>query len=83
MARRSKNQNSKVVKKALNLRLPETVIERLEELKDLSEADSLSEVVRRALSTYELLLNHSKKENGKTILEFPDPDQDKILLKII
>ena len=42
-------------KERLNLDLPKVVKLRLEELRDSTHADSLSEVVRRALAVYELI----------------------------
>ena len=45
----------KTKKVRLNLDMPESVKERLEQLRDNTHADSMSEVVRRALALYELV----------------------------
>ncbi len=49
---RPKRKSRKV---RLNLDMPEAVKERLEVLRDDTQADSMSEVVRRALAIYELI----------------------------
>ena len=50
----------------LNLDMPKPVRESLESLRDETHADSLSEVVRRALAVYEFL--HKEKQEGATLL---------------
>jgi hypothetical protein len=42
----------------LNLELAQSVRERLEHLQRCTEADSLSEVVRRAITVYALIVEH-------------------------
>ena len=49
------------IKKRLNLELSQSVRERLERLRDETEADSLTEVIRRALAVYDLLWEQRKK----------------------
>jgi len=58
---RSANTEAKV---RLNLELPERVRERLERVRVMSEADSLTEVIRRAMSIYDTLLTTSKEGGG-------------------
>jgi len=48
----------------LNLEIPQTLRDRIERLRDLSEAESMTEVIRRALATYEALLDH-KQQHGQ------------------
>ena len=48
-------------KTRLNLEVSQPIRERLERLKDETEADSLTEVIRRALAVYELLWNQHKQ----------------------
>lgn len=55
---RPRRENKKV---RLNLDMPETVKERLEEIRDVTYADSMSEVVRRALAVYELVTRETAR----------------------
>lgn len=48
----------------LNLDMPAEIKSQLEELRDLTHADSMSEVIRRALAVYDFLL--SERANGTT-----------------
>ena len=50
----------------LNLKLPQTVRDRLEELREESEAETLAEVIRRSLAVYDTLLRET--QDGKEIL---------------
>ena len=50
-----------MTKHRLNLVLPERSMERLEELKDRTDASSVTEVVKNALMTYESLADHLSK----------------------
>ncbi|HVK71265.1 MAG TPA: ribbon-helix-helix protein, CopG family [Polyangium sp.] len=52
----------------LELELPERVRARLEELRAMNGADSLTEVVRRALATYDVLLT-ATRNRGNTIVQ--------------
>ncbi len=54
-------------KTRLNLEVSRSVRDRLERLKDETEADSLTEVIRRALATYELLWDQHK-QGGQAIV---------------
>ena len=51
----------------LNLELPERLRARLEPLRALSEADSLTEMVRRAIALYDVLLM-AVRDRGVTIV---------------
>lgn len=51
----------------LNLEISESVRDRIEGLREESGAESLTEVIRKALSAYEFLIKH-KKNKGKIIL---------------
>lgn len=61
----------------LNLELPNTTIQRMEDLCVRTEAESKTEVIRRALQTYEALLIMSAK--GSIILRHEDGTEEKIL----
>lgn len=50
--------------KRINIVLPERSIQRLEVLKDKTDASSITEVIKHALMTYESLADHL--ENGVT-----------------
>ena len=60
--------------KRINLVLPERSVERLEHLKMLTEASSVSEVIKHAVMTYESLADHlsegvtfvARKPSGET-----------------
>jgi hypothetical protein len=62
---RSRNPHEKV---RLTLDLPAKVRERMEEIRELSGADTLTEVVRRALAVYDLVIKHTAK-GGRILLE--------------
>lgn len=61
-------------KHRLNLVLPERSVERLEALKERTDASSVTEVVKNALMTYEALADHlsngvvfcGRRPNGET-----------------
>lgn len=66
-------------KSRLNLEVSARTRMRLEQLRMLTEADTLVEVVRRALQAYEILWLALR--NGKTlIVRSPDGTEEKILL---
>lgn len=73
-------QASKEAKVRLNLELPERVRERLERVRELSESDSLTEVIRRALSVYDALLTTTHEEGGKVVLRGADGSERELLL---
>lgn len=62
----------------LSLELPERVRERLERVRVATEADSLTEVIRRALIVYDTLLTATAKEGGKLILRTADNEEREI-----
>lgn len=66
-------------KTRLNLELTRTVRDRLERLKDMSEADSLTEVIRRSAAVYEVLLEQREK-GAETIVRYPDGEERSVLL---
>ena len=61
----------------LNLDLSPRAKERIEDLRTRSDAESLVEVVRRALALYDKLLTIDEKE-GKIIFENPDGTQERL-----
>lgn len=62
----------------LNLDLTERVRDRLERLRDETEADSLTEVIRRALHVYDVMVHGAK--NGTIILRKPNGEEIQLLL---
>lgn len=65
----------------LNLQIAETVRRRLEDLRGRSEADSLVEVIRRALVLYEALLD-AKDEEASIILRTSDGRERELLIAL-
>lgn len=63
----------------LNLEVKPTVRDRLERLKDSTEAESLTEVIRRALATYETLVEMSPDKH-KIVLRLADGEEVTLLL---
>ena len=61
----------------LNLAVSPQVKSRLERLQQLSDAASVTEVIRRGLAYYEELLTVSA-EGGKVILETPTGDRERL-----
>ena len=71
---------SKEAKVRLNLELPERVRERLERVREMSEADSLTEVIRRALTVYDALLTTTREEGAKVMLRNADGTEKELLI---
>jgi hypothetical protein len=63
----------------LNLEMSERVRERLDRVRDLTEADSITEVIRRSASVYEALLL-MVTQGGKLVLRRPDGTEQDLLL---
>lgn len=63
----------------LNLMIAEALREKLEGLLDLSEAESVTEVIRRAVGTYDLLLRSVRKEGAKVIIRASDGSEREIV----
>lgn len=59
----------------LNLEIPIQVRERIDRIKGLIEADSSTEVIRRAVSLYELLLTLK----GQVVIRLPDGREQDVL----
>ena len=64
----------------LSLELPTRVRDRLERLREISEADSLTEVIRRALTIYDVLLATTREEGGKVILRRQDGSEREVII---
>ena len=62
MARPAKNHPTS----RLNLEMGESARQKLETLRDQTQANSLTEVVQRALAVYEYL--HAEKKKGNTLV---------------
>ena len=63
----------------LNLELRPEVKERLEQLRKSSHASSSSEVIRRSLALYELVIDHIRSE-GNIVLEHKDGTKEKLTI---
>lgn len=63
----------------LSLELPERVRERLEQLRELSSADTLSEVIRRSLAVYDALLT-TTANGGSVVLRKADGTEERLLI---
>ncbi len=61
----------------LNLEFPPKVANNLERLADLSESSSRTEVIRKALKLFDLVLSH-REEGGKLVLEHQDGSQETV-----
>lgn len=59
--------------------MPEEIKEQLEVLRDLTHADSMSEVVRRALAVYDFLLLE-KSTGGVTFIRDKDGKERELFL---
>lgn len=73
MARTATKAPNKV---RLNLEVSPQVRERLLKLKELADADSMSETIRRALTVYELVLT----AGGRVYVESPDGSTERIVI---
>jgi hypothetical protein len=63
----------------LNLELSETLYNRLIELQTLSDADSMTEVIRKALSVYDLLLE-ARKAKDKIIIRSSNEKEKELVI---
>lgn len=63
----------------MNLDMPEPVKKRLEDLRNETYADSLSEVIRRALALYDLVWTE-KQQGSTTIIRCKDGTEKQIQL---
>lgn len=63
----------------LTLELAQAVRDRIELLKDRTEAESISEVIRRALAVYELLWTQREKGN-RVVIEGESGSKIEIIL---
>ena len=66
----------------LNLEMNGAVRDRLEQLRDRIQADSLSEVIRRSISVYDLLSEESAK-GAKSYLRYPDGRERELVLEFV
>jgi hypothetical protein len=63
----------------MNLEMPEEIKHRIEELQVLTYADSMSEVIRRALAVYDFLW-HETQDGSTTIVRAKDGTEKKLQL---
>ena len=64
----------------LNLAITPTVHDRLQRLREMSDSESVTEVVRRAMAVYDLVLSHMS-DGGQIVLRHKDGSDE--LVKII
>lgn len=64
-------------KTRLNLQIPKVVKDQLSELEEKSGATSLTEVIRRSLSFYDVLIDHVN-EGGEVIFVRKDGTEEKL-----
>ncbi len=64
----------------LNLELPERLRGRLEQLRVMSEADTITEVVRRAVALYDAMMSAMKERGEKVILRGADGSERELLI---
>lgn len=62
------------------MEMPLAVRERLEHLRDATEAESLAEVIRRSLAIYETLWRVEREEGAKVIVRYPQGDERDLLI---
>ncbi|MHC4403173.1 MAG: ribbon-helix-helix protein, CopG family [Planctomycetota bacterium] len=63
----------------LSLEIPEDARKNLEALRDKTQADSLTEVIRRALAVYDFLWNE-KNKGAKLVVNGADGQKELVLL---
>ena len=61
----------------LNLAITPTVHDRLQRLREISGSETATEVVRRAMAVYDLVLTHVA-EGGEVILRHPDGREETV-----
>jgi len=71
---------SKEPKVRLSLELPERLRTRLEQLRGIAEADTITEVVRRALVLYDALLSAKNERSERIILRGADGAERELLI---
>jgi hypothetical protein len=69
-----------VPEQSLTLVLPERVFARLEELREMGHADGITEVLRRSLSVYDVLLTATRTRGEKVILRDTDGAEREIVI---
>ena len=73
-------RKSRVRKTRVTLELPDQVRRRLDELQVISGADSMTEVVRRALHVYDQLIQMTVEKEGKISIRFPDDSETQVII---
>ncbi len=63
----------------LSLEISEDARKNLEALRDKTQADSLTEVIRRALAVYDFLWSQ-KQKGAKLVVNGPDGEKELVLL---
>lgn len=63
----------------LNLDLPVSVRERMDRVREMSEADTISEVIRRSLAVYEALLDMAH-DGAKVVTRGRDGTEEVVLM---
>lgn len=63
----------------LNLSVSEAIRDRIEELRDETHAESATEVIRRALAVYDLMITKTN-EGGKVLIRIGDEEKEVLLV---
>lgn len=64
----------------IHMEVPERVRERIRTLQELSGADSITDVIRRALSVYDAVLTISRVQGRKLIVRDSDGKEAELLI---
>jgi hypothetical protein len=63
----------------LNLELARDVHDQLQKIQTVTGAASLTEVIRRALALYDVVIEHTN-ERGKVVFKYPDDSEETLRL---
>ena len=72
---------SRPEKRRLSLNISDAVNDRLESLRDRTDADSLTEVIRRSLAVYDYLWTEAEENDAELVLRFADGSEKYLVLK--
>ncbi|GEM_PF-6104657 len=64
----------------LSLKISKLVSDRIELLVDKTDADSLTEVIRRSIAIYDHLINETSEGKAELILRSPDGEEKTVLI---
>lgn len=64
----------------INLEVPERVRQRIEHLQEMTDADGITDVIRRAIDVYAAILTASREEGRKVIIRDRDGTERELLI---